>query len=40
VIDVVFRYGKYWASFDVGVRESADDGEADIRIETHDRSPL
>jgi len=40
VIDVVFRSEKYWGSFDVSERGSADDGDADMRIVTHDRSPL
>ena len=40
VIDVIFSSEKHWASFDVGKHESADDGEADIRIATLDRSPL
>ena len=40
VIDVVFRSEKYLGSFDVSQRGSADDGDADMRTTTHDRSPL
>ena len=40
VIDVIFRSGKYLVSLDVIEHESIDDGEADMRIATHDRSPL
>ena len=38
LIDVIFRFEKYWALFDIS--ESADDDEADMRIATHDCSPL
>ena len=40
VIDVIFRSGKYWASFDIGEWESFDDDEADMRIATHYHSHL
>ena len=40
VIDVIFRSGKYWASFDVDEWASANDGETHMRITTHGRSPL
>jgi len=40
VINLAFRFGKHWALFDVDDLEFVDDGEADMRTETHDRSPL
>ena len=40
VIDLVFRCRKHWVSFDIGEWKSADDGEANMKIATHDRSPL
>jgi len=36
----VFRSGKNWGSFDVGELGSADNGDADMRIMTHDRSHM
>ena len=40
MINVVFRYRKNWRSFDAGKLGSADDDDADMRIATHDRSPM
>ena len=40
VIDVVFTSEKYWGSFDAGKRESADDGNADLRTATYNQSPM
>jgi len=40
VIDVVFRSENNWGSFDVGEWGSADDADADMRIVTHDCSPM
>ena len=40
VIDVIFRYEKYWASFDVDEQESADDDEYDMMITPNDRISL
>ena len=34
VIDVVFRSGKHWVSFDVDERGFVDDGDADMRTTT------
>ena len=38
VIYMVFRSEKNWGSFDAGECGSADDGDADMRTATHDRS--
>jgi len=40
VIDVIFKSEKYWGSFDVGEWGSAEDGDVDMRIATHDCNPL
>jgi len=40
VIDVIFRAGKKWGSFDAGEPGSANYGDTDIRIATHDRNPM
>jgi len=38
VISIIFRSRKNWKSFDVSERRSDDDGDADLRIATHDDS--
>ena len=40
MIDMVFRSGKHRGPIDVSGRGFADDGDADMRTVTHDRSPL
>ena len=36
----VFRFEKYYGSFDVSGQESADNDNADMRLMTHDPSSL
>ena len=38
MIDAEFRSEKYWRLFDIGERESADDGDADMKTATYNRS--
>ena len=40
VYDLEYLDLKKWRLFDVDERESTDDGEVDMRIVTHDHSPL
>ena len=40
MINVIFRFEKYWASFDIGERESVNDGEAHMGTVTHDLNSL